>query len=247
EEKPLFAHLPLKLGVTALCRALQEGTATQEVYPEDEEETAEQKRVPFMLSKPRLLSSLPALPDFMTVKKEARALQGGVQTHKALGLLCLAGAREAIRSQAATQNFVSDEMERLVSQGVFTKEQAALCNQKMIAGFLRSTLGARMLASPRIMREWSFNMKITKPFDTILQGVLDLCFLENGAWVLVDFKTDHVERAEELWPRYARQLHFYREALLCATPYPVSESILFALQTGEAVSEDSGNGQIVTK
>ncbi|MEG1570936.1 MAG: helicase-exonuclease AddAB subunit AddA [Clostridia bacterium] len=247
EEKPLFAHLPLKLGVTALCRALQEGTATQEVYPEDEEETAEQKRVPFMLSKPRLLSSLPALPDFMTAKKEERALQGGVQTHKALGLLCIAGAREAMRSQAATQNFVSAEMERMVLQGVFTKEQAALCNRKMIAGFLRSGLGARMLASPRIMREWSFNMKITKPFDTILQGVLDLCFLENGAWVLVDFKTDHVERAEELWPRYARQLHFYREALLCATPYPVSESILFALQTGEAVSEDSGNGQIVTK
>jgi len=67
-----------------------------------------------------------------------------------------------------------------------------------------------------------------------VQGVIDLCFLENGRWVLVDFKTDRMSSARELWPRYSRQLAFYRTALEKATPFPVASTVLYALRAGES-------------
>ena len=74
----------------------------------------------------------------------------------------------------------------------------------------------------------------TSPFPTLLQGVIDLCFLEDGAWVLVDFKTDRVAAADELWQRYGRQISYYRQALLAGTPWPVKEWALYSLRLGEA-------------
>ena len=45
----------------------------------------------------------------------------------------------------------------------------------------------------------------------MLEGVVDLAFVEKGAWVVVDFKTDaDLARAEE---QYERQLQWYAYAL----------------------------------
>ncbi len=46
----------------------------------------------------------------------------------------------------------------------------------------------------------------------LLQGVLDACFLEDGAWVLVDYKTDRDE-AEALRQKYTDQMRWYSRAL----------------------------------
>ena len=70
--------------------------------------------------------------------------------------------------------------------------------------------------------------------------MIDLCFLEDGGWVLADYKTDHVENAEELIPRYRRQLSLYRQALEKATPYPVRESALYSLRLDQAVLVPEG-------
>jgi ATP-dependent helicase/nuclease subunit A len=126
------------------------------------------------------------------------------------------------------------EAERLEQSGVMTAQEAAYVDRGMVARFMESDLGARMLQSPRVMREWSFNLHVTEPFDTIVQGVIDLCFLENDQWVLVDFKTDRVSSARELWPRYHRQLAFYRMALERATPFAVCQTLLYALRAGES-------------
>ena len=221
-------HYPLKVGVTALCRAMEEQCPV-----EAEEESAETKRFPLSLARPRPLSSVPARPAFLEPPKEEAALQTGVETHRLLGLMRLDGAREA----ADPLSFVRGEVERLQSAGVITAAQAAYVDARMAARFLSSDLGRRMLASPRVQREWAFNLRVTEPFSTVVQGVIDLCFLENGAWVLVDFKTDRVSSAAQLWPRYRRQIGFYRQALECGTPYPVSQAILYALRLGEGAQE----------
>ncbi len=219
---------PLKVGVTALCRAIEEG----ENALDDTEETAELKRWPLQSAQPKMLASLPRLPAFMEPPKEERALQVGVLTHRVLGLMRLDAFR-GVENAKAVYAIVCREVERLQEMGVLTEQEQSYVNRGMIATFLQSDLGRRMLASPLAEREWSFNLRITQPFATMVQGVIDLCFLEDGAWVLVDFKTDRVERAADLWPRYHRQIGFYRRALECGTPYPVKEAVLFSLRLGE--------------
>ena len=224
-----FTHRPLKVGVTALVRAMDEGTEV-----DDEEESAESKRMPMLTARPRTLDSLPAMPAFMEPPREERSLQVGVATHKMLGLIDLDRIRPVAGNPGALYAVICREAERMEASGVMTAQEAAYVDRGMVARFLESDLGARMLQSPRVMREWSFNLHVTEPFDTIVQGVIDLCFVENGQWVLVDFKTDRVSSARELWPRYHRQLAFYRMALERGTPYPVAQTVLYALRPGES-------------
>ena len=183
----------MKVGVTALCRAMEEGAEISQ-----EEETAENKRFPLLTAQPRLLSSLPAMPEFLEPPKEERALMRGVETHRVLGLLDLDRFQGVVDQPKAVYARVCENIERLVERGVMTPQQSDYADRGMIARFLESDLGKRMLSSPRVMREWAFNLRVSQPLPTIVQGVIDLCFLENGAWVLVDFKTDHVEKAADL-------------------------------------------------
>ena len=64
--------------------------------------------------------------------------------------------------------------------------------------------------------------------------MIDLCFLEEGAWVLTDYKTDRAEEAE-LLSRYALQLNWYARALASITGRPVREMYLFSLRAGRAI------------
>ena len=70
----------------------------------------------------------------------------------------------------------------------------------------------------------------------IVQGVIDLCFIENGGWVLVDYKTDAVrESPEETARKYALQLALYEKALQRVTHVPVAQKLIFLLSAGESV------------
>lgn len=48
---------------------------------------------------------------------------------------------------------------------------------------------------------------------TLIQGIIDVFWLEPDGIVLLDYKTDRVQTAEQLKDRYAAQLHLYAEAL----------------------------------
>jgi ATP-dependent helicase/nuclease subunit A len=59
--------------------------------------------------------------------------------------------------------------------------------------------------------------------DAVARGIIDLAFEEDGAWVVIDFKTDHdLERGRE---RYENQLAWYAAAVSAATALP-SRAIL---------------------
>lgn len=232
---PEYEHLPLKLGVTALCRAMEQGQPRS--VDEEEIETAESKRIPLTVQRPRLLSAIAQEPAFLTVPVENAGALRGTLTHKLLGLLPLDGLRAHPDELRA---IIMEETALLVQRGVLTKDEAALIPIAHVEKFFRSSLGQRMLRSSTVCREWNFNLRIADPFDTIVQGVIDLCFLEGGGWVLTDFKTDHVEAPEELIPRYRRQLALYRQALEKATPYPVRECALYSLRLDQAVLVPEG-------
>jgi ATP-dependent helicase/nuclease subunit A len=54
----------------------------------------------------------------------------------------------------------------------------------------------------------------------LVEGIVDLAFEEQGAWTIVDYKTDRELAAEE--DRYRRQVAFYASAIARATGAPVS-------------------------
>ena len=57
-----------------------------------------------------------------------------------------------------------------------------------------------------------------KPFvmdrkDVLVQGIIDVFWLEDDKIVLLDYKTDRVQAAEELRTRYEIQLQLYADVL----------------------------------
>jgi ATP-dependent helicase/nuclease subunit A len=59
---------------------------------------------------------------------------------------------------------------------------------------------------------------------SILEGVVDLAFLEKGTWTVVDFKTD-VEIASRK-DAYVRQVDAYARAITAATGQPATGALL---------------------
>jgi ATP-dependent exoDNAse (exonuclease V) beta subunit len=66
---------------------------------------------------------------------------------------------------------------------------------------------------------------VTVDAGTLIEGIVDLAFEENGRWTVVDYKTDRELRAigEE---QYRRQVELYASAIAKATGQPADGIIL---------------------
>lgn len=64
----------------------------------------------------------------------------------------------------------------------------------------------------------------------LIQGIMDVFFVEEDGIVLLDYKTDAVKSMEELWNRYETQLTYYSEALQKLLQKPVKERLLYSFR-----------------
>ena len=197
-------HRVLKTSVTSLIKNGLPG--------EEEEETIESKRRELKID-----TLPPEAPNFM-LEKQVRGADRGTAMHKAL---CALDPRREIAPQ----------LDLFVERGQLTAEERALIRVGDLAAFYRSDLGRRALAAPVVKREWGFCMM---EGDMLVQGMLDLCFQEDGRWVLVDYKTDRCP-AEDLPGLYGDQLRWYARALREITRLPVGEMWLYSLRESRAV------------
>ena len=62
----------------------------------------------------------------------------------------------------------------------------------------------------------------------LIQGIIDVFFVEDGQIVLLDYKTDIITSMEDLHQRYATQLDYYQEALQNIMRMPVKERVLYS-------------------
>lgn len=130
---------------------------------------------------------------------------------------------------------LAQAVQDMVTQGILSTEQARTLPMHQLAELLKSALWARMQKADVLHREWPFNLKTHDLAGTsLLQGVIDCCFLEDGAWVLVDYKSDRVNDEHVLIAQYTPQIMMYAEALEILTGTPVKERILYALDRSEA-------------
>lgn len=126
------------------------------------------------------------------------------------------------------------EMERMKAQRILSEEEAGMIRLKGVIAFFRSELGKRMLASSEIKREAAFTMRIDPNGSTMVQGIIDCAFRENGEWILIDYKTDYETAPEIFVPRHEMQMNWYRTALERLTHVKVREMWPFALRAGKA-------------
>ena len=109
--------------------------------------------------------------------------------------------------------FVKSEMERMLASGELTEEWYHLIFPPVIEGFVSSDVASRMASAAlrgELYREKPFVMQKD---DILIQGIIDVFWLEEDNIVLLDYKTDRVEHASELVLRYETQLSLYADAL----------------------------------
>ena len=180
----------------------------------------------------------PALPAFLR-EEESTGARRGTLLHKAFSLTDL----EALRAlpPEAWRDALQEQKAAWVSRQLFTPQEAALLRPEDLLRFYTGPLGRRLLASPLVKREWSFNFRLSHEKETLLQGVMDCAFREGDGWVLLDYKTDRVEDPAAFVARYAPQLRLYAQALGEITALPVREMWLYAVGNGQAYPVPPGD------
>jgi ATP-dependent helicase/nuclease subunit A len=214
--KPVLTYATVKTSVTAIAK---KGLRTQE----DEEETAEDKRHNKLLDTPPR-----RCPKYLS-GENTRAVDRGVATHKALCALPLADLRGL--SGAGLMAAVKGALSLMENREVLSPEQGKSVRADWLCVFLESPLGRRLLAASLVKREWGF---VLGEKNTIIQGVIDCCFMEDGEWVLMDYKTDKIS-LEEIKELYHVQMSWYARALREITKIPVKDVLLVSLRTGGAI------------
>lgn len=143
-----------------------------------------------------------------------------------------------------TQHSMTDMLDSLRADGKFSDEERSLLSDRSLYGFFNSDLGKRLIASKRVERELPFSMlfdgnrvypDVEKGERLFLQGIIDTAFVEDGQWILVDYKTDRVKSGDELIRRYKIQMDLYKEALETLTNMPVKASYIYSFRLHEAV------------
>src|ERR1019366_3781554 len=143
-----------------------------------------------------------------TVAKSARSAAGrrfGTLGHNVMRDVPLDANRSAIEQ-------LVDWNTRLL--GSPEEERAAAI--AAVESALEHTLLARARAAVRCHREYPLVWKLED--GRVLEGFIDLAFVENDQWMIVDFKTD--ADASERQKQYERQLQWYGFALTQLTNMP---------------------------
>lgn len=219
---------PLKTSVTSLLLTGQ-NILPAEYQPPEEEETVEVKRRPELPS--FLLGEIAPRPLFMEEEK-ATSADIGSMTHRFLRLIDLSVFRGKKVSEYT--QLVDAEIVRMRERSILTEAEAKSVYGKGAVAFLSSELGQRLISAPSVEREWPFTMQLRDGSPTMVQGIVDAAFLEDGQWILVDYKTDRDTREGIFVPRHEKQMNWYRVAVERLTEYPVKEMWLFALRAGRA-------------
>ena len=172
-------------------------------------------------------------------RAELSAAEKGTAAHLVLQQIDL--------SRTETAEEIRTEISRLEEQRFLTPEEAAAVDPEKIRLFFASDLGGRIRRAEKVWREFRFSLlsdiRELIPGEeaeekVLLQGVIDCFFLEEGELILVDYKTDRVEKEEEIQSRaehYRRQLETYAGALRRIFGLPVKEKMLYFLRPEKAV------------
>lgn len=117
------------------------------------------------------------------------------------------------KDHVALSAFVKESMDEMLRKGLITDDMYRLTRPGLIEEFAASDVAARMAQADKrgdLYKEKPFVMDYE---GVLVQGIIDVFWLENDKIVLLDYKTDRVNAAKELIDRYSTQLKLYADAL----------------------------------
>ncbi len=209
-----------KYSVTELkkLRIAEESDAVQELYPESD--------------------VIPLIPQFIEKTGAATGAARGTIYHTVMEWMDFA--------KVHTLTDVDAELAGLVEKGKLTEEECRAVRREDFLTFAGSRLAARMEDAARrgaLYREQPFVIGLpAKELDGLggeeqflVQGIIDAFFCEDDQIVIVDYKTDRVQRSEQLAEKYHAQLEYYERALTMSTGKAVKERLIYSFALGETI------------
>ncbi len=186
------------------------------------------------------------IPEFMKEKEEEPVLTGagrGTVVHKLMEEISFAEVEEKGLEVAVS---------RLIDEKRFSEEYKEILPMHAMRPFFASSLGRRLIEAEkqgRLYKEAQFmigvpmrEMEAETDSDelVLVQGIIDLYMEEEDGLVLLDYKTDYVEKGqgEKLVDRYRTQLMWYKRALEQMTGKKVKETLIYSFRLSKCLTVD---------
>ena len=188
---------------------------------------------------------VPYLPGFLEKDERVTGSLRGTAFHKVMELFDFQELTIEVNSdQKAAEALLQRQIEAMRRDGRLPEDYYEAVSIPKITRFLTSRTALRMADAARrgrLYKEQPFVMglgadRLSSGFpaeETVLiQGIIDVFFEEDGGYVLLDYKTDAVETAEELVKRYRVQLDYYAEALQQAFGAVSVDKMIYSFKLG---------------
>ena len=176
-------------------------------------------------------NSICELPKFMVEEENLTGAQKGTLMH-----MCF---QKLDTSKNYEMEDLNDFVQNLVKNEIITEEEAKSININKLHQFTKSELWNKLKMAKKVYKEAPFYLMVNSneiynddsDEQILVQGVIDLYFIdENGQLVLVDYKTDYVEKEQELVDKYTVQLQLYKKALEVGINKKVSKMYIYSVK-----------------
>ena len=176
---------------------------------------------------------VPLIPRFLQDEEEITGAPRGTAYHRVMELLDFSKEYDLEGTEAA--------IAKMRESGRIAGEMAESVRSKDILTFLHTTSGQRMKQAAEENKLWKeqpfvlgipardIHPEMAEADETMLvQGIIDVCFEEDGELVVLDYKTDKIWSEQKLLEKYQSQLEYYARALEQITGKKVGEKIIYS-------------------
>ena len=143
---------------------------------------------------------------------------------------------------------VEEEIERLYEWQYLSENEAKFINIEALKMFFSSDIFKRILKAKTVKREMRFLTELPvsrvapdlkekfKDENIIVQGAVDVCFVEEDGVVILDFKTDRTDNPNDLARKYGEQLKIYAAACEKIFEKPIKDMIIYSFFQSREIS-----------
>ena len=182
------------------------------------------------------------LPDFMKEEKPLKSEERGKAMHSVLEHLDV--------NIHNNLDAIKELVENLNKSNILSDKESKFIPIEKILKFVNSSIGERMKASTEIKKESPFVMEVPassvfiedapKDSKVLIHGIVDCFFKEGNDYVLIDYKTDYVDKnnLNEFIDRYKIQIEIYKNAIEESYKARVKECILYLFYIDDYIIVD---------
>lgn len=137
---------------------------------------------------------------------------------------------------------IGDFVKKFSQNGSFSDDLIRTLDCGYIESLLSSDVARRVVESGEVYREKPFQCLIEYNQKAMfVQGIIDLCFVENGEFVIVDYKTTSYNKNKRdlIENHYKKQLSLYKKALEKCTGINVKETYIYFIYSKDLIEFDN--------